>query len=43
MVTDVSDPADVRALFDAAVERYGRVDVLFNNAGRARRRCRWRT
>ena len=34
MVTDVSDPADVRALFDAAVERYGRVDVLFNNAGR---------
>ena len=34
MVTDVSDPADVRALFDAAVERHGRVDVLFNNAGR---------
>lgn len=33
-VTDVSDPDDVRALFDAAVERYGRVDVLFNNAGR---------
>ena len=35
MVTDVSDPVDVRALFDAAVERYGRVDVLFNNAGRS--------
>jgi NAD(P)-dependent dehydrogenase (short-subunit alcohol dehydrogenase family) len=35
MVTDVSDPAGVRALFDAAVERYGRVDVLFNNAGRS--------
>jgi NAD(P)-dependent dehydrogenase (short-subunit alcohol dehydrogenase family) len=34
MVTDVSDPDDVRELFDAAVERYGRVDVLFNNAGR---------
>jgi len=31
---DVSDPDDVRALFDAAVERHGRVDVLFNNAGR---------
>ena len=31
---DVSDPGDVRALFDAAVERHGRVDVLFNNAGR---------
>jgi NAD(P)-dependent dehydrogenase (short-subunit alcohol dehydrogenase family) len=33
-VADVSDPDDVRALFDAAVERHGRVDVLFNNAGR---------
>ncbi len=31
---DVSDPDNVRALFDAAVERHGRVDVLFNNAGR---------
>ena len=33
-MADVSDPDDVRALFDAAVERHGRVDVLFNNAGR---------
>ncbi len=31
--TDVSDPASVRALFDAAVAAHGRVDVLFNNAG----------
>jgi NAD(P)-dependent dehydrogenase (short-subunit alcohol dehydrogenase family) len=31
---DVGDPVAVKALFDAAVERYGRVDMLFNNAGR---------
>jgi NAD(P)-dependent dehydrogenase (short-subunit alcohol dehydrogenase family) len=31
--TDVSDPNSVKALFDAAVSRFGRVDVLFNNAG----------
>jgi NAD(P)-dependent dehydrogenase (short-subunit alcohol dehydrogenase family) len=31
--TDVSDAASVRALFGAAVERFGRVDLLFNNAG----------
>ncbi len=30
---DVSDPASVGALFAAAVERAGRIDVLFNNAG----------
>jgi NAD(P)-dependent dehydrogenase (short-subunit alcohol dehydrogenase family) len=34
VVTDVSDPGDVQGLFDAAVEQFGRVDVLFNNAGR---------
>jgi NAD(P)-dependent dehydrogenase (short-subunit alcohol dehydrogenase family) len=34
VTADVTDPDDVRALFDAAVERHGRVDVLFNNAGR---------
>lgn len=32
--TDVGDPQAVRALFDQAVERFGRVDLLFNNAGR---------
>ncbi len=31
--TDVTDEAAVRALFDAAVDRDGRVDLLFNNAG----------
>jgi NAD(P)-dependent dehydrogenase (short-subunit alcohol dehydrogenase family) len=31
--TDVSKPADVEALFAAAVKAFGRVDVLFNNAG----------
>ena len=31
--TDVSKPDSVRALFDKAKEIFGRVDVLFNNAG----------
>lgn len=31
--TDVADAASVEALFAAAVERFGRVDLLFNNAG----------
>ncbi|MFG2254607.1 SDR family oxidoreductase [Streptomyces mirabilis] len=31
--TDVSRPADVAALFDAAREHFGRLDLLFNNAG----------
>ncbi|HEY1151631.1 MAG TPA: SDR family oxidoreductase [Pseudoduganella sp.] len=30
---DVADSAAVRSLFDAAIDRYGRVDVLVNNAG----------
>ncbi|WP_125615983.1 SDR family oxidoreductase [Specibacter cremeus] len=33
VATDVTSPADVEALFAAAVARFGRVDVLFNNAG----------
>lgn len=31
---DVSDAGQVTALFDAVVSRFGRVDLLFNNAGR---------
>jgi NAD(P)-dependent dehydrogenase (short-subunit alcohol dehydrogenase family) len=30
---DVSDPASVRALFARTKERFGRLDLLFNNAG----------
>ena len=30
---DVRDEASVTELFDAAVDRFGRVDLLFNNAG----------
>jgi len=33
VVTDVSDEASVVALFDAALSAFGRVDLLFNNAG----------
>jgi NAD(P)-dependent dehydrogenase (short-subunit alcohol dehydrogenase family) len=31
--TDVGDPASVRALFARTKERFGRLDLLFNNAG----------
>jgi len=31
--TDVSDPSSVRALFEQTKEKFGRLDVLFNNAG----------
>jgi NAD(P)-dependent dehydrogenase (short-subunit alcohol dehydrogenase family) len=31
--TDVGDPASVAALFVAVVQRFGRLDLLFNNAG----------
>lgn len=33
VAADVADEAAVRALFDGVVERYGRVDIAFNNAG----------
>ena len=33
VTADVSDPSAVDALFAAAVGRFGRVDLLFNNAG----------
>jgi NAD(P)-dependent dehydrogenase (short-subunit alcohol dehydrogenase family) len=31
--TDVTDPQSVRALFEAARQAFGRIDLLFNNAG----------
>jgi NAD(P)-dependent dehydrogenase (short-subunit alcohol dehydrogenase family) len=31
--TDVTDPSSVRALFAKTVETFGRLDLLFNNAG----------
>lgn len=31
--TDISDPASVRALFDRTRQAFGRLDLLFNNAG----------
>jgi len=34
VVTDVSDPAAVQALFAATKQTFGRLDFLFNNAGR---------
>jgi len=33
VVTDVTQADQVRRLVDAAVDRFGRVDVMFNNAG----------
>jgi 3-oxoacyl-[acyl-carrier protein] reductase len=37
--TDVIDRAQVRAFIGAGVERFGRIDFLFNSAGSALRRC----
>ena len=33
VTTDVADPEDRERLIDATVDRYGRIDVLVNNAG----------
>ncbi|MEN9760535.1 MAG: hypothetical protein RI906_361 [Pseudomonadota bacterium] len=33
MPTDVGDPTSVRSLFDQTQTRFGRLDLLFNNAG----------
>src|SRR5260370_5577808 len=33
VTTDVTDPASVRALFQQTGQGFGRLDVLFNNAG----------
>src|SRR6476619_1864842 len=30
---DVTDPESVRAMYAATVDRYGGIDVLYNNAG----------
>jgi NAD(P)-dependent dehydrogenase (short-subunit alcohol dehydrogenase family) len=35
--TDVSDPAAIAALFDSVKQTYGRIDLLFNNAGTSTR------
>src|ERR1700675_3910761 len=31
--TDVADPASIKSLFDKTKATYGRLDLLFNNAG----------
>jgi NAD(P)-dependent dehydrogenase (short-subunit alcohol dehydrogenase family) len=33
VATDVTDPVSVTALFQATQDKFGRIDVLFNNAG----------
>ena len=33
VVTDVTSPASVRTLFNATKQKFGHLDVLFNNAG----------
>jgi NAD(P)-dependent dehydrogenase (short-subunit alcohol dehydrogenase family) len=33
LACDVRDPASIRAVADAAVDRFGRIDILINNAG----------
>src|ERR1700759_5255936 len=39
--TDVSDPASIAALFDTVNQTYGRIDLLFNNAGTSTRGVRF--
>lgn len=34
IVTDVSDPDSCRAMVDTVTDRYGQLDIAFNNAGR---------
>ncbi len=35
--TDVADPGSIGALFEAVKQTYGRIDLLFNNAGTSTR------
>ena len=35
VATDIADPAHAQHMVDAAMEQFGRVDVLVNNAGSA--------
>ncbi len=37
VATDIRDPAAVEALFSVVKERFGRLDLLFNNAGTSAR------
>ncbi len=37
--TDVTDQLQVEGLFERTIERFGRLDALFNNAGRSMRRA----
>ena len=41
--TDVANPESVRALFAKTKAAFGRLDVLFNNAGVGAPRSTWRT
>ena len=41
--TDVTDPASVSSLFDATRDAFGRLDLLFNNAGTGAPPSRWKT
>ena len=41
--TDIRDPAAVTALFGRVKEVYGRIDLLFNNAGTSTRAFRSKT
>ena len=41
--TDVANPDSVNALFDKVKATWGRLDVIFNNAGVAPPGSRWKT
>jgi len=43
LAADVTRPADLERVVKTAVERFGRVDILFNNAGGRSRACSTRS